>query len=240
MKKTKNEQSVGDDVNNAERMRPTKAQAKTTREKAKLDASLGSDELSTKERILRAGLRVFGLRGYQGARTAEIGRIAGVPQPLIYFHFDDKLDLWKACASYSIRITLEREENVTRQLRTLDANEALTFLLKNVVQRAHDDPDMARFYMRFGVEKGLNPDLDCPPGFTHGVELFRSNVRYLQDQGALPAEINSTILAYMLVGSAVHLYWNLADYEQLTGKSLDEELVVEQHLAAMMRIYSGR
>jgi AcrR family transcriptional regulator len=47
--------------------------------------------------IVDAALEVFGKRSYAGATTAEIGRAAGVSEPILYRHFASKRDLYCAC-----------------------------------------------------------------------------------------------------------------------------------------------
>jgi AcrR family transcriptional regulator len=180
------------------------------------------------------------VRGFQGARTVEIAKVARVPQPLIYFHFSNKADLWNACAEHSITTTARREEIATKQLRSLEPEAALEFFLTNLVHRAHDDPDTARFYIRFGLEKELNPLLSGHPTYTHGLELFRSNIEYLQNAGVLPADIDPTIMSYVLIGSATHIYWNQVDFRQLTGVSSREESVVNSHLKAMISLFARK
>jgi AcrR family transcriptional regulator len=200
----------------------------------------GVEEQKTKDRILLAAVKVFGVRGFQGARTVEIAKVANVPQPLLYFHFSNKIDLWNACAEYSISTTANREEIVTKHLRSLKPEDALDFLITNLVRRAHDHPDTARFYIRFGIEQELNPSLASNPSYTKGLELFRSNVKYLQDNGVLSSEIDATIMSYMLIGSATQIYWNHSDFQSLTGVSSREESIMDRHLKAMLRLFSQK
>lgn len=51
-----------------------------------------------RERLLEAGIDVFGTFGYHGAATAAIARLAEVPQPHVYANFHTKQELFLACA----------------------------------------------------------------------------------------------------------------------------------------------
>ena len=51
-----------------------------------------------RERLLRAGIIVFGNHGYHGAQTAGIAALADVPQPHVYANFSTKQELFLACA----------------------------------------------------------------------------------------------------------------------------------------------
>lgn len=51
-----------------------------------------------RERLLVAGISVFGTYGYHGAQTAAIAALAEVPQPHVYANFSTKQELFLACA----------------------------------------------------------------------------------------------------------------------------------------------
>lgn len=58
-------------------------------------ARLPADE--RRATIVAAALEVFGSSSYAGSTTAEIARVAGVSEPIIYRHFESKRELWLAC-----------------------------------------------------------------------------------------------------------------------------------------------
>ena len=56
----------------------------------------------TRERIIRAADRVFGERGYTGARMADIAKEAGVAVQTVYFVFHTKPELLQACYDFLV------------------------------------------------------------------------------------------------------------------------------------------
>src|SRR5918997_1161023 len=52
-----------------------------------------------RRKILEAALRVFSEKGFGGASLRAIAREAGVTQPLIYWYFDSKEDLFGSTLS---------------------------------------------------------------------------------------------------------------------------------------------
>jgi len=50
--------------------------------------------LSSKEKVLRAAIRVFSKKGYDGASMREIAAAARLTKPMIYYHFKNKKDLY--------------------------------------------------------------------------------------------------------------------------------------------------
>ncbi|HLZ72876.1 MAG TPA: TetR/AcrR family transcriptional regulator [Dehalococcoidia bacterium] len=51
---------------------------------------------SRRDEILVAAIRCFASRGFEGTSTREIAREAGAKQPLLYYHFGSKADLYLA------------------------------------------------------------------------------------------------------------------------------------------------
>lgn len=47
-----------------------------------------------RRQLLEVAADVFAQRGYRGATTAELASAAGITEPILYRHFDNKLDLF--------------------------------------------------------------------------------------------------------------------------------------------------
>jgi AcrR family transcriptional regulator len=65
-----------------------------------VDAPRGRE--SRREEILAAAIRSFAARGFSGTSTREIAREAGAKQPLIFYHFGSKADLYLAAVFYQL------------------------------------------------------------------------------------------------------------------------------------------
>lgn len=50
--------------------------------------------MGTREDLIEAGAELFATRGFNGSTTLEIARTAGVTEPMIYYHFKGKHDLF--------------------------------------------------------------------------------------------------------------------------------------------------
>ncbi|UCD76728.1 MAG: TetR/AcrR family transcriptional regulator [Phycisphaerales bacterium] len=47
-----------------------------------------------RRQLLEVAAELFAQRGYRGATTAELARAAGITEPILYRHFENKLDLF--------------------------------------------------------------------------------------------------------------------------------------------------
>ena len=87
------------------------------------------DRSSPAERaIVRAGIQLFGRRGFGGTSVRQIATEAGVTPPLIGYHFESKEGLFRACVEIVIRglasmllAAMERPQTLPDFVRSLAA-----------------------------------------------------------------------------------------------------------------------
>ena len=60
------------------------------------------DQMNTKERLVRAGVKLFSKYGYAETSTRMIATEAGVNLSTIAFHYTNKENLYKACLDYMV------------------------------------------------------------------------------------------------------------------------------------------
>jgi len=61
-----------------------------------------------RDRVLEAGLQLFGERGYHATSIAEIGERAGISKSVLYHHFGSKAELYESVLGAETRDLLER------------------------------------------------------------------------------------------------------------------------------------
>ncbi|MBX3577250.1 MAG: CerR family C-terminal domain-containing protein [Rhizobiaceae bacterium] len=76
----------------------------------------GSSSDQTRQALIRAGLKLFGTKGYDGASTREIAAEAGANIGSIAYHFGGKEGLRAACARHIV----DTIQGVARQVLALD------------------------------------------------------------------------------------------------------------------------
>ncbi|MDY7109190.1 MAG: TetR/AcrR family transcriptional regulator [Planctomycetota bacterium] len=85
-----------------------------------------------RRQLLETAVSLFGQRGYHGTTTRELAKAAGITEPILYRHFEDKLDLFvtligevgrEVLAAW--RAVLQDIDDPRKRLRTLlEANPA--------------------------------------------------------------------------------------------------------------------
>jgi AcrR family transcriptional regulator len=69
----------------------------------------------TRARIVRAALKMFGERGFEGASTREIATAAGVNAPALQYYFDNKEGVYLACVEHIVGRLWEYMSEVTER-----------------------------------------------------------------------------------------------------------------------------
>ncbi len=120
-----------------------------------VSAGAGANERSGgRERILVAARGEFAGRGFDGASTAEIARLAGVTQPLVHYHFASKEDLWKAVV-LDVLGELDRfSASAAIGLDDLDEAARVRALMRSYVAFSAEHPEIGRLLMGEGARSG--------------------------------------------------------------------------------------
>jgi AcrR family transcriptional regulator len=99
---------------------------------------------SGRAEILAAATREFADRGYSGATTAGIARLAGVTQPLVHHHFGSKQGLWSAVLEELFQELRVVTEQSMREVEGADRVTRLAHQLRAFVIFSGRRPELAR------------------------------------------------------------------------------------------------
>ena len=103
----------------------------------------GGGRLSAEARraqILESALPVFARRGYAGTGTRELARAAGVSEPILYRHFEDKAGLFRAVLEQvEARVAAELDAAAAAERGAAARLKALGASLPAILDRCRDD-----------------------------------------------------------------------------------------------------
>jgi AcrR family transcriptional regulator len=114
---------------------------------------MASDE--RREQILYIAMRLFAERGFRGTTTKEIAQAAGVSEAMVFRHFANKNELYraiidhKACNQMDIKTPLEK----MAELAAAKDDYALFYgLAFNALNKHRDDPNFMRLLLYAALE----------------------------------------------------------------------------------------
>jgi AcrR family transcriptional regulator len=151
---------------------------------------------ATRERLIEVGRRLFGERGYDGTPIEAILAEAGVAKGALYYHFDDKQQLFDAVLNQTVSEIVLRIADVARRSEDplaslrVGCGAWLEMALDPAIQRiAILDPPSAVGWARSREVDEL-----------HVLGGVRANLLQLARGGSLPAE-QVDALAHMVLAS---------------------------------------
>ena len=101
------------------------------------------EALETRESILDAAERVFSERGVSRSTLEEVARTAAVTRGAVYWHFQNKSDLFNAVVE---RVRMPMESAFYRVLETADTLDDLERLCGTALVELHKDERLRRVY----------------------------------------------------------------------------------------------
>jgi TetR/AcrR family transcriptional regulator, fatty acid metabolism regulator protein len=155
--------------------------------------------------ILDAAQRVFAEKGFEGASIADIARVAGISDGLVYRYFRNKRDLlYGVLQKFYERIMIDLENEVFTQDRF---RARLEVLIKRHIEVFVADTDLCRLFI---AEVRVASDYE-------GSAIQELNRRYTSvlirivkeavRTGEVKADVNPKLLRDVIFGAIEHLAW---------------------------------
>ncbi|MEM7230103.1 MAG: TetR/AcrR family transcriptional regulator [Planctomycetota bacterium] len=153
--------------------------------------------------ILETAVELFSRFGYRGTTTAELAKAAGVTEPILYRHFENKLDLFVTL------VDAVGEEVITGWEEALsditNPRERLQTLLASNPASHRRGKGMYRVIIHAMSEVESAPELSKPLrrhlNRLHG--FIRDEITSLQDAGAIRKDASPDMLARFLMDVAI-------------------------------------
>jgi AcrR family transcriptional regulator len=161
----------------------------------------GADSGATRTAIFDAAADLFSRRGFDGVGVDDIARAAAANKAMIYYHFDDKLALYREIVCEMLRDAGARVSAIVDE--PIASSDKLSRFIAEFVRLADSRPYFPTLMMREMAEGALHLDADTL-GLMRTVFLaFNRILGEGQENGAFRAV--NPVLAYMTVLGPVML-----------------------------------
>ena len=156
-----------------------------------------------RRQLLEVAAKLFAERGYRGTTTAELAAEAGITEPILYRHFDNKLDLFVTLVSEVGKEVIsawqealdDTEDEIERLRRLLAANPATHARGKGV------------YRVIFQAMTELDGDPEIAKAIRRHVSrlhaFLKGEITALQDSRVVRSDESAEGLAWLLVDVAV-------------------------------------
>lgn len=193
------------------------------------------ETLETRESILDAAERVFFERGVARSTLEEVARAAGVTRGAVYWHFQNKSDLFNAVVA---RVRMPMESAFYRVLETTDTIEDLERLCATALAEVHRDERLQRVYTVLLLKCEYTEDMGslierervAREGITESLMRFFTR---LQKAGRIIAAREPRMLALALYGYMLGLHTDYLRSPELYRMPDDAETLIRYFFAPL-------
>lgn len=184
----------------------------------------------TRTRIARAALSTFAEFGFDGARTREIARRAGVNQGLITYYFKSKEALWREAANAAFEELSDVLADTTQQSEGLPEKAAQQLWIRQFALFLAERPTL----LRFMIGEGKRPDerLDWLV-HTHLKGFYQSAAPFSQDPERRAHEF------YAFIGAAAVMFAVADECVRVTGIDPTTRHSMELHAELLAELFAG-
>lgn len=156
-----------------------------------------------RRQLLEAAIECFGEYGYRGTTTAQLAKVAGVSEPVLYQHFASKRDLFVALLEQVGREVLREWRKAIAPLKS--PMDQLRVLLR--LNPATTDPRTKQLYqVIFAAQFEHGEPSIREPLRTHYEQYARfltNIIKRAQRAGYVRADVSATGLAWQLIHAAI-------------------------------------
>lgn len=100
------------------------------------------EDMTARMRILMSAMQWFATRGFDGASVTRIASDAGFPQPLINYHFGNKLGLWQSVVDFLFKEWTAELDISSSSLKDLEPVDALKVTLRRHIEFVTRRPEI--------------------------------------------------------------------------------------------------
>jgi AcrR family transcriptional regulator len=216
-----------------------KSKSRAPRTRARTERRPQQRSLDTRERLVEAALQEFATHGFEGATTREIAQRAGVALAALPYHFTTKEALWRAAADRIFALLSDTFRARFIGLEGVDLTTRLRLILRDFVRFAAAHPELHRFMIQEGMRRSERLEWLVETHVRPMYDAVRGMVEAAQREGMAPIG-RPEHLHYMLIGAASSAYALSAEFELLTGSPASREELVDEHVAALERMFFPR
>jgi len=195
--------------------------AKTLKKKKPAGRRPASDQADccTRSSIIAAARTLFARRGLEGTSVREVAEAANVNNAMIYYHFADKVEMYRAVLADSFA---EFDRIWEHELFSTGASTRAKVqkYVEELIRFQHDNEEIRRILSMEFASCGKNLKWLAENFFIHSHERLAAILREGIKKGELK-RVDVSIAISALVGMVIHSFITRPIAEYVIGKKLD-------------------
>jgi TetR/AcrR family transcriptional regulator len=185
--------------------------------------------IDTRERILKAALKEFAAKGFGGTSTREVASKAGVPHPLVTYHFESKEGLWKAVVSAASFRFSEYFRDQLRDEDDSDPVERLRAIQEDFIRYGAKNLDIHFLMSHEARRESKRLAWLVEERIQQYFDGIAKLIRVAQERGCY-VEGDPYHLQYLFIGAVTRVFMLAAEVRQVTKRMVFSKEFVEEHV----------
>jgi AcrR family transcriptional regulator len=176
-------------------------------------------DCGTRASIIAAARTLFAMRGLEGTSVREVAEAANVNNAMIYYHFTDKVEMYRAVLADSFT---EFDRIWEHEIFSTDApaRSKIQKYVEELIRFQHDNEEIRRILSMEFASCGKNIKWLADNFFDHSYEKLAAILKAGMKKGELK-KVDLSIAISTLVGMVIHSFITRPIAEYVTGKKLD-------------------
>lgn len=173
----------------------------------------------TRSSIITAARTLFAEHGLEGTTVREVAEAANVNNAMIYYHFTDKVEMYRAVLADSFA---EFDRIWEHELFSTGASARVKIrkYVEELIRFQHDNEEIRRILSMEFASCGKNIKWLADNFFDHSYEKLAAILKAGMKKGELK-KVDLSIAISTLVGMIIHSFITRPIAEYVTGKKLD-------------------
>lgn len=192
--------------------------------------------IETREKIIEAAEAEFVNRGYEGASTREISKLAGVQHTMVPYHFSGKEGLWQAVLDRLIRDFTILQKTRFEGLRGVDNRTKLRLLLEEFIRYSAANLNLHKLMTAAAAGSGPQLDTIVSEYLAEYFAMIAGLIAEVQEEGGF-VDGDPHYLHYLFIGAATRIFMQSPEVARVMGRSPLEPDFVDLHVEKCLDLF---
>ncbi len=191
---------------------------------------------TNREQLLQIALSHFALNGFEGTNIRALSKEVGVASSLFYYHFTDKLGLWKAAlqlVAQKLGGAMNAEINSIQQLDKLDF---LKVWMRELIYFSAQNPEFHQIISYELAHPSPRADWLLEEVLQPLHHDFQKQMQGLQQEGLIK-ELPLAHFISIAIGAANIFFTQAYQMEKLYGVKVFEAAAINEHVNVVLEIF---
>ena len=191
---------------------------------------------STKSKLLKAAISIFGNQGYSGGSVRQIAELANTNIGAIKYHYSSKEQLWKAVVDHLFNKLSEAIMQDSGLWPSMSPRDRVVNSTRNYIYFCAKYPELNRIILSETIQNGDRLHWLAENHMRFFIERSTAWMAIAQENGVYPKEISVLNLVFVAMSASQNLFLMAPFVEHAFGIDVFKNDQIEKHVNAVVTL----